>query len=277
VNELSRIAAMLALGADDAAAAERSLWDYIRAGHFVGYVLIAISFLAVALVVRYFIEVKRASVCPPEAADELLARVRAGNPEAAREYCAQAQPSSFLTRVVGSALTRSSQSPFGMLEVRSAMEEAGQRELDRLYRTTDGIGLIAAVGPMLGLLGTVFGMIGAFGQIGGEMGAARSTKLADYMSIALVTTAEGLIVAIPCTMAYALFRRRIESLVSEASEVTEQIASFLERGADAGAERGVTADRPAAPPARPPAPRPAAPAPPAAPVPAAPDRGARAS
>ena len=272
MHEFSRHAALLILGAEDAPAKERSLWEYIQAGHFVGYLLIAISFLAMALAVRYFIEVQRSKVCPPAAADELLARVRAGNTDAAREYCAQSEPPSFLTRVVGSALTRASQSPFGMLEIRSAMEEAGQRELDRLYRTTDGIGLIAAVGPMLGLLGTVFGMIGAFGSIGEAVGASRSHQLASYMSIALVTTAEGLIVAIPCTMAYALFRRRIDSLVGEASEITEQIASYLERSADSAAERPTTPDRPAGPP------RPAAaPARPAVQQAAAAERGAKAS
>jgi len=273
VLELPRITAALLLGADAPVVKERSLWDYIHAGHFVGYLLIGISFLAMALAVRYFIEVRRPRVCPPEHADELLARVRAGNVDAARDFCAQAQPSSFLTRVVGSSLSRAAQSPFGMLEIRSAMEEAGQRELDKLYRTTDGLGLIAALGPMLGLLGTVFGMIGAFGSIGEAVGAARSHQLSSYMSLALVATAEGLIVAIPCTMAYALFRRRIEALVSEASEVTEQIASFLERASDAGGERPSPADRGAM--AAPRAPQPAAPRPAAPPAPA--ERGARAT
>ncbi|MFN9975088.1 MAG: MotA/TolQ/ExbB proton channel family protein, partial [Phycisphaerae bacterium] len=41
-----------------------------------------------------------------------------------------------------------------MLELRTALEEAGAKELDRLIRTTDGIAIIAAIGPMMGLLGT---------------------------------------------------------------------------------------------------------------------------
>jgi biopolymer transport protein ExbB len=210
----------------------KSLVDYIHAGGFVGYLIILLSFAAVALVIRFLLEIRRDRVVPQAAADELLARVRAGNIEGARQYCAQQERPSFLTKVVGSSLQRCAQSPFGLLEVRSAMEEAGQREVDRLFRTTDGIGLIASVGPMMGLLGTVFGMIGAFGTIGNVEGAARSHQLAGYMAVALVTTAEGLLVAIPCTAIYAIFRRRIERLVAEAGEVTEQIASLIERSAE---------------------------------------------
>ncbi len=206
-----------------------SVLDYIKSGHVVGYILIALSFVAVGLMIRHLMEVRRVKLMPPGVAEELLARVRAGNIEGAKQICSSPENKSFITGMVGSALQRCTLSPFGFIEIRAALEDSGSREIDRLYRTTDGIGLIAAIGPMLGLLGTVFGMIGAFGTIGQLEGASRSVQLASYMSIALVTTAEGLIVAVPCTIAYSLFRRRIERLVSEVGEVTEQIATYLER------------------------------------------------
>ncbi len=211
---------------------EMSVLDYIQSGHVVGYLLIALSFVAVGLMIWHLIEVRRVKLMPPGVAEELLGRVRAGNVEGAKQICTSPENRSFLTNMVGSALQRCSLAPLGFMEVRSALEEAGSREIDRLYRTTDGIGLIAAVGPMLGLLGTVFGMIGAFGTIGQLEGASRSLQLASYMSIALVTTAEGLIVAVPCTVAYSLFRRRIERLVGEVGEVTEELATYLERVGD---------------------------------------------
>lgn len=208
---------------------EMSVLDYIRSGHVVGYMLIALSFVAVGLMIWHVIEVRRVKLMPPGVAEELLARVRAGNIDGAKQICSSPENRSFITGMVGPALQRCTLSPFGFIEIRAALEESGSREVDRLYRTTDGIGLIAAIGPMLGLLGTVFGMIGAFGAIGQLEGASRSLQLASFMSIALVTTAEGLIVAVPCTIAYSLFRRRIERLVSEVGEVTEQLATYLER------------------------------------------------
>ena len=111
----------------------------------------------------------------------------------------------------------------GNRQVDLCVADAGVPEVDRLHRLNEGLGILAAVGPMLGLLGTVIGMIGAFRAIGTLTGTARSNQLATFMSMALVNTAEGLIVAIPCTIAFALFRRRIEVLTHQMSDVLERL------------------------------------------------------
>jgi biopolymer transport protein ExbB len=168
--------------------------------------------------------------------------------QGAIRYCERGD--SFLVRVFGSALTRCSRSPFGFMEIRTALEEAGQREADRLNRSIEWIGLIAAVAPMLGLLGTTIGMIGAFNSIGSLEGAARSRELASFMSLALVNTAEGLAVAIPCTAAFSLLRRRLDRLIGETGEVIENLAVYIENPATGGAAPRAAA-RPAARPAAP--------------------------
>ncbi|MCC6676861.1 MAG: MotA/TolQ/ExbB proton channel family protein [Phycisphaerales bacterium] len=245
-------AAVLAQEAEPAAA--KSLWQYIRSGGPIGMVIILLSVVAVALVVLHLIRVRRERMLPEALVLELDRLLQANDVKGATEACRSEVNDSFLARVIGSALERCSRSPFGFLELRSALEEAGQRETDRLYRSTDGIGLIAALGPMLGLLGTVVGMIGAFGTIGDSEASARSQQLAGYMAIALVTTAEGLLVAIPCTAAFTIFRRRIDRLVGEAGEVVELLASRLETTGERPAERGGEGRAPARPA---PAPRPA--------------------
>ena len=90
-----------------------------------------------------------------------------------------------------------------------------------------GGAIIAAIGPMLGLLGTTIGMIGAFATIGQLEGAARSNELSNFMSLALVTTAEGLLVAIPCTVLYTILRRRVEKLAIDVGDIVESLASLL--------------------------------------------------
>jgi biopolymer transport protein ExbB len=71
-------------------------------------------------------------------------------------------------------------------------------------------------------------MIGAFNAIGSLQGAARSTELARFMSLALVNTAQGLVVAVPCTVAFALFRQRIDRLVTDvAADDLEPMAEEL--------------------------------------------------
>lgn len=232
----------LAQDATTKALPSKSLLDYIRDGGTVSYVLVMVSFVAVTLVIRNLLVFRKSKQAPDEAFFRLAELLKAGDTEGAAAYCTSPENRSFLTRVFGSALARCARSPFGFLELRSALEESGQREADRLHRYNDSIGIIAAVGPMLGLLGTVIGMIGAFRSIGQLEGASRSTELASFMSIALVCTAEGLIIAIPCTVIFSLFRRHVDHLISEIAERIEELTRNLE------AMSGGAEDRPSTPP-----------------------------
>src|SRR5689334_4845835 len=175
----------------------KSVLEYIAAGGPLSYDLVILSLFAGSVVIRNLIILSKKRLAPPAVFERLTAMLRENDIEGALAYCSAPENNSFLTRVFGAALLRCSRSPFGFLELRSALEESGSREADRLHRHNELIGIFAAIGPMLGLLGTVIGMIGAFAAIGRLEGAARSHELAKFMSYALVNTAEGLIVAIP--------------------------------------------------------------------------------
>jgi biopolymer transport protein ExbB len=232
----------------------KSLLSYVHDGGFLAYVLVGISFVALALIVRNMLVLRESRLAPAEDFAKLDKLLRSNDIEGAIALCANPEHNSFLTRVFGTALLRCSRSPFGFLELRSALEESGQRESDRLHRANEGIGIIAAIGPMLGLLGTVIGIIGAFRAIGILEGASRSNQLAVFMSIALVNTALGLIVAIPCTVAFSLFRRRVDALVGDIAEKIEMLTRSLEQMStgETAAQPGRPAPRPAA--TRPPSP-----------------------
>lgn len=231
---------------EQAATTGRSLLEYIKAGGFLGAVLIGLSIAGLTLVIFSLIKVRRDAWAPLDVVQALTKYLREHDVEGAKAYCADPNNDCFVTRVVGNALARCGRSAFGFLELRSALEEAGQIEADRQYRTNDGLQLIAALGPMLGLLGTVFGLIEAFGSLADLEGAARSRALAGAMSLALVNTAEGLAVAIPCTAFYFVFKRRIDRLATEVGGIVESIAIPLEqKGAEKPAPKPVA--RPAPP------------------------------
>lgn len=244
----------LLLGQGDSTASKavgaKTLLEYITAGGIVGYVLILLSVFALSLVIVNLIQLRRARLAPVDVVMEIGRLLRERNMPAVMQLCAAPEADCFLTRVLRGAISRCSRSPFGFLEVRTALEESGQRELDSMMRPTDGLGLIASLGPMMGLLGTVIGIIGAFAAIGEAEGAARSQMLATFMSMALVTTAEGLIVAIPCTFAYALFRKRTERLGVQVGDIIEEWIPLFEpdqaQAAGAGAARPRPSPRPAA-------------------------------
>ena len=212
----------------------RSLLEYIRQGGPIGAIIILISLVAIAMIGAQIFRIRRDRLAPPELTSDLRSLLNDGNIDGAINRCADQPGSCYLARVVGSGLSRASRSAFGMLELRSSVDETGQLEVDRLYRLTDGIGLIASVAPILGLLGTVVGMVGAFDTITLADGPARPDKLAGNISQALITTVLGLIVAIPCTAMYTYLRNRIDHLTTEIDEEIEEIIAPLE--ATQGAE-----------------------------------------
>jgi biopolymer transport protein ExbB len=207
-----------------------TLLEYLRNSGVVGFSLLLLSVFAVALVILHLLQVRKAKMAPPEVVAGLGRMLREGDLENAVRFCKAPENDSFLARIFGAAIVRCARSSLGMLEFRTAVEEAGQRESDRLFRQTDLLGLIAALGPMLGLLGTVFGMIGAFGSISALEGASRSRELAGFMAMALVNTAQGLAVAIPCTAAFSLFRRRIDQITAEVAEISETLVAAAGAG-----------------------------------------------
>ncbi len=231
-------------GAAPAASTIR-LWDYINDGGVLSYVLICLSILAVASIIYNLLEIRRTRQAPPIVLGHLQRLFSEADYEGAHELCLAQTSDSLLTSIVGNALGRCLSSPFGIMEFREAVESAAPPEVDRIHRNNDWLGILAAIGPMLGLLGTVIGMIGAFRTIGTLSGAQRSNELATFMSMALVNTAEGLIVAIPCTVAFALFRRRIDQLVDEVGGHIERLAAMTAATGGAAQSRGAAHAAPA--------------------------------
>ncbi|MBX3384110.1 MAG: MotA/TolQ/ExbB proton channel family protein [Phycisphaeraceae bacterium] len=218
----------LLLAAAPGSTAGRTLLQYIGGGGLIGYVIIGLSVMAVGLVVLHMIQIRRSRLAPPEVVEALSRYMRENDVPGAIQFCRQETNDCFVTRVFGAALTRCGRSSFGLLELRSAIEDSGRQEVDAVGRSIDGVSLIAAIAPMLGLLGTVVGMVRAFETISATQGMARPADLAGHISIALVTTVQGLVVAIPCTAAYSYFRGRIERLATEIAETIEGLAGELE-------------------------------------------------
>jgi biopolymer transport protein ExbB len=134
--------------------------------------------------------------------------------EEAMELC-EAEPSYF-TNIVGAALPKMNSGYAAMMD---AISDAQGDENQKLYQHISYLSVASAEGPMLGLLGTVQGMIQAFQKIASSRGAPDPAQLSESISLALVTTFEGLVVAIPGTMFYFLFRNKIMTLTMRAAGV----------------------------------------------------------
>ncbi len=103
--------------------------------------------------------------------------------------------------------------------VDKAIQTTGVIELGFLERGLIVLATIANVAPLMGFLGTVAGMISAFGAIA-EAGQVDATLVAGGIKVALITTAAGLIVAVPVNIAYNFFVTRIDKLIIDMEEGT---------------------------------------------------------
>jgi biopolymer transport protein ExbB len=110
--------------------------------------------------------------------------------------------------------------------VKESIEEIGRREASTLERYINVVGTIAAIAPLLGLLGTVFGMIKAFNVISIQ-GVGNPSSLAGGISEALITTASGLVVAIPTFVLYRYLANKADALIVEMEEHSIRMVDLL--------------------------------------------------
>lgn len=214
--------------AQDAATDQSVSWlQTIQAGGVIGYLIIGLSVVAVGLIIMHLVQIRRNALLPPVQLETLNTMLAQGDVSSALTYCMDPANDSYITRILVSGLTRFQKSAFGAFEIKNALEEAGEEQTSRLYRSTDALGVIGAIAPLMGLLGTVLGMVGAFESISRSAGSNHE-ELASNISLALVTTLLGLILAIPCIALYTFFRNRIDALSSEAAMEIERLTLHLE-------------------------------------------------
>ncbi|MEO7385875.1 MAG: MotA/TolQ/ExbB proton channel family protein [Gammaproteobacteria bacterium] len=112
--------------------------------------------------------------------------------------------------------------------MKDAVEDTGRHVVHELERYLNTLGSIAAVSPLLGLLGTVTGMIRSFAALTTN-GASDPATLAGGISEALITTAAGLMVAIPALIAYRYLRGRVDALVIQMEKEAIAMVEALQR------------------------------------------------
>ena len=113
----------------------------------------------------------------------------------------------------------------GRERMKEAMQEAAAGVVHDLERYLTTLGTIASISPLLGLLGTVVGMIRVFNALL-TRGAGNPAVLAGGISEALVTTAAGLVVAIPALIFHRFLLRKVDELVVA---MEGQAAALLDR------------------------------------------------
>jgi biopolymer transport protein ExbB len=216
--------ATFALAQEGAAAAAAAQDDSISIGGLIkdsgpiGWCIILLSIVALALVIEAFTSLKRDKLAPPDQIDEIQALFDEGQYQEAMNLCEE-EPNYF-TRVCAAGISKIGHD-FEVIE--KSIEEMGDEESVKLHQKIGWLSLISNIAPMMGLLGTVSGMIAAFKKIASSGGQASPAELASGISVALLTTMFGLIVAIPITATFAFLRNRMIRTIIETGAIIEDL------------------------------------------------------
>jgi biopolymer transport protein ExbB len=174
-----------------------------------GWAMIPLGILSAAMIyfiVQNFISLREKTLLHKEMMPEFLDMMVKGEVLPALEHCRE-NPALF-TLVFGAGLERCMDDEVDFAKVKESVEEASVEQMTQLMKPIDYLSIIGAISPMLGLLGTVSGMIKAFHTMGTQ-GMGKPELLAGNIGEALMTTATGLIVAIPAMLFYFYFKKGI--------------------------------------------------------------------
>jgi len=181
--------------------------ELIKAGGLLMWPILLCSIISLAIVIERFWSLRTERITPKNLVSKVWQWAKTGNLDAKRINDIRTE--SPLGRLLAAGLVNIKHDREVMKE---SIEEVGRHVAHELERFLNTLGTIAQIAPLLGLLGTVIGMIKVFSVITTQ-GVGDPSVLAEGISMALITTAAGLTVAIPTLMFYRFFRGRVDDLV----------------------------------------------------------------
>ena len=207
--------------------------EIIVAGGWVMAPIILCSILALTIIAERFWALRRNNVIPPGVGQQV--EDWAARHELDRRHIDQLRAGSAMGRVLAAALVNRHRSRD---LIKEAVEDTGRHVVHELERYLNTLGTIAGISPLLGLYGTVIGMIQTFSAIL-EHGVGEANQLAGGISVALITTAAGLTVAIPSFFFYRYFKGRVAAYVVSMEEQAIILIEAIDRGNVAQLRSGV--------------------------------------
>jgi len=202
-------------------------WDeFFARGGIMMYPLTALSFIAILLVVFYFLTIRGGTVVSDSFMNQAEALLRKQDYLGLLATCNRSNES--VAKVTQKSLDFATRNPTSAFtEVREVAEAEGTRQAGLLTQRISYLGDIGSIAPMVGLLGTVIGMIKSFNEISRQSVGARNMELAGGVSEALITTAAGLVIGIPALVFYSIFRGRVQKYIAELEAATTHLMALL--------------------------------------------------
>lgn len=203
------------------------MFELIQSGGWLMLPIIGCSILALAITVERFWTLSSQRVAPRHLLAQTWAAVKRNelDPKRLKDLRAGSPLGEILA--AGINYTKS-----GRDATKEAMQDAAAQVLADLERYLGVLSIVASIAPLLGLLGTVIGMIQMFGSLVNH-GAGQTEMLAGGIAQALVSTAGGLVVAIPAVVAHRMLIRRVDMLMLALEKEANRLLELLHGVRDA--------------------------------------------
>ncbi|XHR30239.1 MAG: MotA/TolQ/ExbB proton channel family protein [Chthoniobacteraceae bacterium] len=205
-----------------------TVWNLFQSGGFTMLPLAFMSILAVMLVFAFWITLRRGSVVSNQFMNTAEVLIKKG--DYAGLLAIANRHGEAVARIVRRTLDFASKNPQAPFEVvRDIAQTEGAAHAASLQNRITYLADIAVLSPMVGLLGTVFGIIRSFGVMASASAseASRPVLLARGVSEALVATGTGLVIGILSMAFYALFRNKVQNLLSELERATAHLLGLM--------------------------------------------------
>lgn len=200
-----------------------SFFSYGSNWNIILIVIVGCSLVGFTIFIERLMQLYRSEIDTNQFIIAMRKTIKEGNLVEAIQICEQTGGT--IATIIKAGLLKHNR---GKEQIESAMEIAGLIEIARLEKNAKILSMIAYITPLIGLLGTVLGFIQAFAEmrLSGLVDIS-ATRIGEAMEYALVTTAAGLVVAIPSVLAYNYIVSRVEGFVLEIQTASAEIVDLL--------------------------------------------------
>ncbi|NQT88397.1 MotA/TolQ/ExbB proton channel family protein [bacterium] len=212
--------------------------EYILDGGFMMFPLLFLSILSFAVIFDRLRVFRLAQTDAALLQNEVAQTLDQGDVDGALDVCRKHRGPVGAVLLVGLERYRKLRSlGRGAAEMESnvgkSMADYGPHVVDALEKRMNLLTLVGSISPLLGMTGTVTGMIASFNAMA-EAGGLDAALVSAGISEALITTAAGLIIAIPAVVAYNIFSKKVDRHILEIEEATAELVDYIAlSGADA--------------------------------------------
>jgi len=196
----------------------KTMGQKLKATGLTGLALLAISIFSLSFALERFYNLRRNKIVPSGLVEKVSKFWQEGQFEKIKTICEKNK--STLGRVI-QTLTKHQELTNG--EISTLAGDLSSRELKMHLHRAYPLAIAATISPLLGLFGTVYGMIGAFDAVAQAHEMGDPSIMAESISFALMTTAIGLVIAVPSLAAYHYFRTRINILALTLEEKVNEL------------------------------------------------------